>query len=92
MSVLEKLSIGDLNDLDSSSTVFSSSSSFSEVSSEPFVAGLFGSKKPAGFLNDAIISIFKIASSAINNPAVRPALGSSDKPTAILFILSISTP
>ena len=85
-----KDSIGDLKDLEISAVVLFSLSSVK--SSEPFSAGFSGSKKPVGFLRDVTSSIFKIASSAMNKPAAKPDLGSSDKPTNRTFILSISTP
>ena len=85
-----KDNIGDLRDLDISAVVLFSLSSVK--SSDPFAAGLFGSKKPVGFLSEVINSIFKIASSAINKPGANPDLGSSESPTKIPFILSISTP
>ena len=90
MSVLAKDSIGDLKDLEISAVVLSSLSSVK--SSDPFSAGLAGSKKPVGFFRDVTSSIFKIASSAMNKPAANPDLGSSDKPVRMVFILSISTP
>ena len=89
ISVLAKLNIGDRSDLEISAVVLFSLSSLK--SSEPFSAGLLGSKNPVGFLKDAISSIFNIASSAINNPGANPDLGSSERPTARVFILSIST-
>ena len=90
---MAKLRIGDLRALDFSIVVSSLSSSISFVgSSTPFDSGLSGSKNPVGFLKEAINSRFSIASSAIKRPGVNPDLGSSDKLTAIIFILSISTP
>ena len=90
ISVFAKDNIGDLKDLEISAVVLSSLSSVK--SSEPFAAGFSGSKKPVGFFNDVISSIFKIASSAMNSPPAKPALGSSDKLVSRVFILSISTP
>ena len=58
--------IGDFRALDFSIVVNSlSSSKFWVGSSTPFAPGSSGSKKPTGFLKDAIFSRFKIASSAI---------------------------
>ena len=52
ISVLAKLNIGDRSDLEISAVVLFSLSSLK--SSEPFSAGLLGSKNPVGFLKDAI--------------------------------------
>ena len=89
--MLEKLKIGERSDLDFSSVVLILSLSSSFKSFFPFAAGLSGSKNPTGFFNDVINSIFNMASSAKYNPAVKPDLGSSERLTAMIFILSIST-
>ena len=90
ISVFAKDSIGERSDLDNSAVVLFSLSSVK--SSEPFASGFSGSKKPVGFLRDVINSILRIASSAIYSPGASPDLGSLDRLTNIVFILSISTP
>ena len=89
---MAKLNIGERNALASATEVSSFSFFFIVVSSDPLAAGLLGSKKPVGFLKEVINSIFRIASSAVKSPGASPARGSSERPTAIAFILSISTP
>ena len=90
ISVFAKDNIGERRDLEISAVVLFSLSSVK--SSDPFASGFSGSKNPVGFLSEAINSMFRIASSAIYKPGANPDLGSSERPTKIPFILSISTP